>query len=98
MTFRETREQFDKLLEEAETLKSGPTPEKIRGMIDDLKPMLAKLVEMSDPDNEVHARVCRNREINISTLETALAKVKGKAIKSAIKKKKEPVVLEKPTE
>ena len=91
MTFLKTREQLDQLLKEAAILKNGPTPEKNRGVIDDLRAMLAKLIEMSEPDNEVHARVCENREINISSLESALAKSKGKAIKTAIRKTKKPV-------
>ena len=93
MTFLETREQLDKLLDEAAILKDGPTPVKKGGTIDDLRPILAKLIEMSEPNNEVHARVCANREIAISSLESALAKSKEKVIRSAIKKTKEPVTI-----
>ena len=78
-------------MDEAAILKNGPNPEKIRGVIDELRPMLARLVEMSEPNNEVHGRVCGNREINIASLESELAKSKGKAIRAAIKKTKKPV-------
>jgi hypothetical protein len=93
MTFQETREQIDHLLETAVNLKDGPTPEKTHEIMGDLTALLAKLKELGDPKNDIHERVCGNREIEISSLESALTKVQEKAAKAAGKKRKKPVTV-----
>ena len=92
MTFIETREKLDKMLDEAAVLKAGPTPEKINESIPGMREILARLIELRDPKNEIQQRVCGNREIYISNLETEVTKSKvKKAIKAAVKKAKKAV-------
>jgi hypothetical protein len=91
MEFLRTREQIDKLLEQAEGIKEGPTPENLQETIDDLRANLTKLIELSDPKNEIQGRVCGNREIYIGSLEAELAKTRVKAMKAASKKAKKSV-------
>jgi UDP-N-acetylglucosamine enolpyruvyl transferase len=91
MSFIETRQQIDRLLGEAAILKDDPMPEKMQELIDDMRTNLSKLIEMSEPKNVIHERVCGNREIYIASLETGLAKAKVKAMKAAAKRTKKTV-------
>jgi hypothetical protein len=94
MTFIETREQIDKLLGEAAILKDAAEHEKMQELIDEMRANLTKLIEQSDPKNEIHERVCGNREIYIASLESGLAKAKAKkVIKAAAKRKKKPATV-----
>jgi len=69
MSFHEIREEFDNriLIAREAASKSKPEP---NNSIDDLKELLAKLRENSEDDNEIHQRICQNRENEIKGLES----------------------------